>query len=246
MSSWAQSDPHFADVLLLWNMGDTVPTSPPLDSSSYAKTASTYGGASLYATDTSDGPFGGNHSGNQINQTGSGYAPPRCSVTDTSWDFNPASKTLTVEGWVKMAAVAATGATPTLRPIASAGAGAWIWPQFIYQAGQVDYEVNNNSSGKIFDNPAGVSTGVWFHYVMQLTGTVAYFACNGVRLGSYVLGVYTWNDLMLQMGGTSTGGITTGAGALLGPHRVTLGANRYGLDSSSSYTVPTAPFPTSA
>ena len=240
----AAGDPYFSDVILLWNMRDAIVTAPPLDESIYGKTYSTYGGAPLYKTDVNDGPFAGGHCADHRNATGGGYAPPRAFATDAVWDFNPATGTLTVEGWVKVTAIAGNGASSTIRPMDAAGSGNWIWPAFVYQSGVVRAQGNIIGS-QILDVAAGVSPSVWFHYVMQSTGTQTWFAVNGVRLGSYTWGSYNWNNIALQMGGTTTGGTIVGAGAYYGPHRVTLGHNRYGLDTSTTYEVPTDFFPTS-
>lgn len=234
-------DPWFTDVILLWNMLDSITTAPPLDESIYAKTYAAYGAGTVYQTDFNDSPFVGGHCADQRNVGGDGDVPHRAFATDAAWDFNASLKTLTVEGWVKVSSVAGDGGSSTIRPMASGGQGDWIWPKFRYIGGVVRMQADIIGS-QILNVSSGMAADAWFHYVMQLTGTTAWFAANGVRLGSYVLGTYTWNNLALQMTGTTTGGSTVGAGIFCGPHRVTLGHNRYDLDVNSTYVVPSVIF----
>lgn len=242
----AARDSLYDSVILLWNMKDAVTTAPPLDQSKYAKTYVTYGVAPLYQTDQSGGPFAGGNCSRQIyDGNGTTNYPKRCSSTDTAWDFSSISQTLTIEGWVYVASVAGNARVNTLRAIASAGSGNWIWPGFQYTGGIVRAQLDIIGTTPI-NTAAGVSPATWFHYVMQWTGTTVWMGVAGTRLGStYVAGNVTYNDLMLQMMNTSLGTLTD-SGILCGPHRVTLGPNRYNLDSSSSYTVPTDYFPVSA
>jgi hypothetical protein len=225
-------------------MRDTITTAPPLDQSKYAKVYTTYGGAPLYKTDTADSPFAGGGSSNQLNDGGIGK-PTRAFSTDTAWDFNSNTQTLTIEGWAKVANVGANGKTSLVRPIGAAGAGIdWYWIAFQYTGGIVRLNVDVQGLTAI-DIGSGASVNTWFHYVLQFTGNTIWVAVNGTRLGSYAFGLLTSNDMALQMSGTTTGGNVAGAGLYSGPVRVTLGPNRYGLNASASYTVPTDFFPTS-
>lgn len=236
-------DPLFDNVILLWNMRDTITTAPPLDQSKYGKVYTIYSGAPLYQTDTADSPFAGGACSKQI-QDGSANFPKRASATDPAWDFASASQTLTMEGWVKVASVAGNGRCNIIRYIGSAGAGSdWVWPSFQNVSGTVRAGVDILGSTPI-DVVAGVSTNTWFHFVLQYTATTIWLAVNGSRLGSFVTAGAVSNDMMLQMLGTTLGSLN-GSGIYLGPQRVTLGPNRYTLNTNTTYTVPTDFFPTS-
>ncbi len=231
-------DPQFDSAVLIWNMRDAIGTSPPADQSKYRKVHTPTGALRLLRVDSADGPFPGCGSCIQIYDNDVNY-PRRAYATDSAWDFNAATQTLTNEGWVKVAAVNASNKTHLIRVMHNGG-GSWWWPWFQRVAGTVMVGLDVVGLTPI-NVSAGVPAGAWVHYVAQHTGGTIYLGVNGVRVGSYAYGASVMSDFALQSVSTVTGG-AIGAGLLMGPHRVSL-VNRYQLQANATYSPPTDRFP---
>lgn len=231
-------DPLYDSTILIYNMRETPGTAPPVDSSPYRKVFAVFGASPIYGVDSSDGPFTGSGSNNHI--LSGGTIPSRSASTDPAWNFDSGTQTITLEGWVKVTPVDGNARVNTLRFIDNAGLGNWIWPWFFRTSGAVraGFDVIGST---LVDTLAGVASNVWFHYVLQHTGDRAYLGVAGVRLGSAVVGLNTFNSMMLQFGGTSLGTFD-GSGSFIGPHRVTV-ADRYSLHLNAGYLPPSTKFP---
>lgn len=236
-SAVAATDPNFASVVLLHNCTEANGATTFTDSSSYARTITTLGGAALSTTSP---PSGANGS---VTMDGTLDAYK----VGNSTDFDLTS-VFTAECFLKTTGLNGSGVTIIggLRAVSGNDNGVFFNADF---QNKLNLVVANNGVSNSTTGATGMFTvGTWYHFFVSGDGTSYHIGFNG--------SIYTRTTRTVSPGASNGEwhwGSWPGEGAgtrnwrgQMGPTRVTKGVCRYSGAPGASYSIPTLPFPTSA
>jgi hypothetical protein len=226
-SAGISGDPYYANVVLLAN----ATGSQYLDQSQYAVTLTPGSGVSI---DASRAAFAGTKS-IKFAASNAGISVPylaskfNLATTVTTW---------TVESWVYLEGAQSSIGIYRLDIAGFAGSSAG-WEAAISTTAQSVTYPGYGGPGVARTIPSGT----WYHMAWQRSGTSYTFCFNGNILAATYGGGSAENAGM-RIGSNYNG--NPGIIYNLQDLRITNGVIRYPGGSGSTYTVPTAPFPTSA
>ena len=226
-SAGISGDPYYANVVLLAN----ATGSQYLDQSQYAVTLTPGSGVSI---DSARAAFAGTKS-MKFTASNAGISVPYLAskfglaTTVTTW---------TVESWVYLEG-AQSNIDAYRLDVAGTAASVSGWETAISTTAQVVTYPGYGGPGVA----QAIPSGTWYHMAWQRSGTSYTFCFNGNILASTYSGGSADNPSM-RIGSNFRN--TPGIPYNLQDVRMTNGVIRYPGGSGSTYSVPTAPFPTSA
>lgn len=222
-------DPNFASVVLLCHF-DVA--SPFLDSSSYARTLTTNGGAALDTTNKQFGIGSVTCDGNGDNIT----AP-------NSTDFDFGSGDFTVECWVRPTSVspAALKFIWANRSLTGFDAGIYIFMNTSGIAQLVGASGTGGANIFSFNSSTALTASVWTHVALVRSGTNMGWYQGGVLRGSAasVTGAVGVSDGLCYIGSSSGEAGNRDWNGQIDDLRITKGVARY----TSNFTPPIVAFP---
>ncbi len=216
----AATDPYFANVVLLLHCDGVNDSTTFTDSSSAARTFTTFGNAKI---DTSQYKFGG--VSGKFDGSGDHITAP------SSTDFNFGTGDFTIETWIRFNVFPAASGT-----IVGNYPGTWALQYRPDQGNKITlYDGSANYSGAL-----SLSTATWYHFAVTRAGTSLRFFVDGVQSGSTLT-----NSTNFSTANTLCVGQLNGLGqevnGWLDDMRITKGVARY----TASFTPPIAAFPNS-
>lgn len=223
MSVPPSSDPYFANVHLLLHGDGVDEATATVDSSSFAKSITSVGGAKL---DSAQSKWGG------TSMYFSGSSQRYTAPASTSWEFGTGDFSL--EAWIRPSSVSD-------RVIFNMGwAGNNMLLVYITTTGKLGLYIGHANSGWVAPNStAGVVANVWQFLSVQRSGTAVSGALDGTTIVSATSGVSisgsVANGAVMCIGGAPWGYPYVG---WIDDARITKGVAR-------GHTVPTEAFPNS-
>lgn len=224
-NSLTAKDPYFSSVVLGLHMDGTNGSTVFTDSSSYNRTVSWFGAASISTTESKFGGASGRFSSNgSILQVAN------------SADLNPGANDFTIDFWHKPDSVT-SGATQV---IVDRGTFSNFTPYVVTQFNSsLRFACSSTGSSWLVDlfSASVLTAGQWHYVRAKRRGTAFELECNGVLIASQTASgslMTSATPLTIGRGGGGTGQLF----AYLDDLRITMGVAR---DS----TVPTKAFPNS-
>lgn len=213
------SDPYFANVVLLMHFDGADNSTTFTDSSSYARTISTFGNAKLVTAQKAFGTASGYFDG-----SGDYLTVP------SSVDWNFGTGDFTVETWVRFNALPAASAS-----LVGNYPGTWVLQYRPDQGNKIAWY----NGSFVYSAAVTITTGVWYHFAVSRTGTSLRIFLDGVQTGSTITDSSNYsgtNELSIGR----LGGIGQELNGWEEDLRISKGVGRY----TTSFT-PTGPHPDS-
>lgn len=229
--SSAPTDPYFSNVKLLIRATEANGSTTPADSSSFARTITSSGGASV---DTSLKKFTGS--------IGTNVTGPKYFSVAHSTDFNIATGAYTVDMWIYFRALPDSGLP--FQSIFSKGSdtGNGPWCFIYWQSGSHFIYYRNNATELVTPVAHGMSPSIWYHLEISSNGTTHRIRKNGVTLTTGTNSIIdTTKTLLIGAEQNSGGSAIHVAQAQFEDFRWTGGVQR----NASDFTAPTTKAPAS-
>jgi YD repeat-containing protein len=234
------ADPNMASVSLLLHGDGSNGSTTMTDSSLSPKGVTAVGGAQI---STAQGKFGG--ASVVLNGSGAYLSSPNHA------DFNFGTGDFTIETWVRLNALPASGLNYAIAGKYTAAGNLRSWLFHLVNTGGV-YELglllspdgSSTAAAGVLTKSGSitVSTGAWYHLAVTRQGGVVRFFVNGVAYGPFTNTISPFagtSAITIGTTGDAAGGWLNG---YLDDLRITKGIARY----AASFTPPVQAFPNSA